>query len=215
MTGLAFSDHDAVPLNEFVQYVLPSIHNAPEDIAMHYIRVAAIEFARRVPVLKDIITIDSQAFVGDYQIPCINPQVTVYAVKSVSFMRNKLERLQYNPVQNQFTDSLPGYFFEAPSELFIRPTQRIDVQNGISVEVVLQPDQDATSLPLRFYQDYAHVLASGALNHLLLMKDSDWYDPKAAGINYKKFQNGMNTAKNLVLRGDSTNPVMARAPRWC
>lgn len=218
MTGLATHNVGAVPLDQFVDYVLPSVHNAPEEIVMHYIRTAAIEFTRHTCVLKDLVSIDVQANVGDYTIPCLNDQVNVFMVKSVSYLRRPLKRLAHNPVQDRWQNGYgryqEGYWFEAPTELHVRPLHTYDVPNGVTVEVVLQPSQDATSLAMRLYDDYAEVLADGALMRLLAMKTADWFDPQAAGIHFKRFKNGKNLAKNLILRGDSTEPVMARGPRW-
>lgn len=218
MSGLAQDSVNAVPLDEFVQYLLPSVHNAPVDICMHYIRTAAIEFARHTAVLKDLVSISVQANVGDYTIPCLNQQVNVYAVKSVSYIRRPLMKLDHNPIQDRWQGNFgyfdEGYWFEAPSELHIRPLHSFDVPNGITVEVVLQPSQDATSLPRRLYDDYAETIADGAMQRLLSMKTADWYDATEAGRAWKRFKNGKNVAKNLIMRGDSTQPVRARAPRW-
>lgn len=213
MSGLSLHAENFVPLDEFLRFLLPSVHNAPVEVAMHYVREAAIEFATHTACLKDFVPIDLQANVIDYEVPCLNDQVYVWGLKSVSYRGKPLCRLPGHPVQNT-TLFGPGYWFEAPSEIYILPRHAFDIPHGVTVEVLLQPTQDATSLPRKLYDEYAEQLAFGAMNRLLSMKEADWFDGIEANKQWKKFRDAKNTAKRRVEKGDSTEPMIARAPRW-
>lgn len=213
MTCLCCADADMVPLSEFVPFVSPSLTEAPDPLIEQFIRQAAIDLCRKTTLLKDEVLVDLQAMVHDYTFAVDNPCVIPRAVGEVRVCGGRpLPRLKRRPMPGECDPA--GYWLQLPGEVYIIPHPHHDMRDGLSIEVVLQPSQDADSLPRLLYDEYAEVLAEGALSRLLLLKTASWYDTSAAGIAMKRYNSGVSAIRVSAKRGDSTQPLIAKAPRW-
>jgi hypothetical protein len=212
MSGCLTHDAETAHLEEFLDWVTPTVHNAPVDLAMAYVRRAAVEFCERMPVVKDVLVLVVQANVADYLIEWGNPELIPRAVTQVWAGTIGLSPLQRRPVV--YSSSNLGFWFEAPAELLISPAPRQDLEGWLTLEVIAKPTPQAEHLPRILHDQYAEAIGDGALSRMLLMKTADWYDPQAAGIHLKRFQAAMGRGRQHLTRGATTGPLMARGPRW-
>lgn len=219
MSCMCCADADMVPLADFVPFVSPSLTEAPDLLIQQFIRQTAISLCREVALLKDVITIDLQACVHDYPIvvdnACLIPrevgEVRVFCPRAGRW-QPPLSRLKSRPLAGQCNPA--GYWLKLPHEIYVVPHPQEDIPGGLAVELILQPGQDADSLPRSLYEEHAELLAEGALSRLLLLKTASWHDPSAAGIALKRYKGGVSTIRAEEQRGDTSVPLMAKAPRW-
>lgn len=203
---------DAVPLEDFLPYILPQAPNAPPEMAAHYVRMAAIEFSRHTEAVTDEHCIDVQEGVADYCIDWPHCDLVPFAVKKVCYKR-ELKALRDRPCAGQCLPSYT-YFFDAPNDLLISPVPSCDEEKALCVELALHPSQDTCSLPRALYDQYAETLGDGAASKLLLVKGADWYDPQSAGIYLRRFKNAVSSARTLITRRGALGPVKMRARAW-
>lgn len=211
MTGCLTHDADTVHLEEFLDYVTPVIHNVPTDLAMNYVRRAAIAFCERTPVLRDALTLDLQRDVWDYVLEWGNPQLLVRGVSQCFVNGSEYLALPTRPIR--LDTARRGYWFAAPRELLLSPAPG-DAEGGLVVEVLAKPTPGAETLPRVLLEQYAEAIADGALSRLLLMKTADWYDVQAAGIHLKRFNGAMSLHRQDLIRGGGNGPTYARGGRW-
>lgn len=213
MSCLCCDDADMAPLSDFVPFVSPSLTDAPDTLIQQFVRQAAIAFSRELSILKDTVTVDLQANVHDYTFDVGNPCLFARSAGEVRICGGRpLPRLRTRPNPGECDPA--GFWLNLPNEVYVIPHPRADVRDGLSIELILQPAQDASSLPRAFYDEFAELLADGALSRLLLLKDADWFDPRSAGIALKRYQKAVGSVRLMLQRGDDDRPLMAKAPRW-
>lgn len=204
---------ETVPLDDFLPYVLPQAPNAPAEMAAHYVRLAAIEFARETGVLRERVCVDAQAGVNDYCLEMDGCALNIVSLENVCCGARPLTALRQLPCARSSSPQ-NSYYFGPPRDLLLWPAPSHDAPGAICADVVLAPGQDACELPRTLYDDFAEVLGDGAASKLLLVKGADWYDPSAAGIYLKRYLNGRRSAKVLASRGFVKQAQYMRAGRF-
>jgi hypothetical protein len=158
-------------------YVQPYVRGAPDEIVAHYIRLSTIEWCRRSGILRDIQTYNLQAYVEDYQLTtdCNYEIVRVFRVTV-----NK--RWNYSSVNQKLTQGVGAYvyYMSSPTMMHIRRPSQLDNPKGLEVETIVQPKQDSCVLENYLYEYWAEAIAAGAIERLLLLPQTNWYDPKLA-----------------------------------
>lgn len=202
---------DMVALDEFVPYVLPSVPEAPEEMVAHYVRMAAIDFCRKTHVVKATVTFDLQKGVSDYCFDCIEG-LKPFTLNSVCVGSSKIPALRETPCPGP--RCAYGYSYNGEYDVLVFPAPKCDVPKGLSIEAVMQPDQDACELPRILYEQYAEALADGALHRMLSLPTSDWFNASVAGVHMRRYINAVTQAKLLVARRNVNGPLIAQAPRW-
>lgn len=192
---------------EFIPYISLEVQGVPDEIAAHNIRLAAIEFASRTGAIRQTVCIDAQACVDNY---CVEFD-DCYRVKA-------LNRVCYGgrdyKAMRQWSHCPPAcsYFYEHPCDLYISPAPSCDERDAIEVEVVLIPGQDSCFVDRKIYDEYAEVIAHGARQRLLMIPDTEWYDPRMAGYYSAQFRKGIAQAKQDVMRRNNFGPMKMTTP---
>ena len=170
-------------------YVQPYVRGAPDEIVAHNIRMATIEWCRRSSCLHVTQTYDLQAYVEDYQLTteCNYEIVRVFRVTV-----NK--RWNYSPVNQKLIRGVGAfvYYMSSPTMMHIRRPSQLDNPKGLEVETVVQPKQDSCVLENYLYEQWADGIAANALERLLSLPQTNWYDPKLAA------QFGLKARKELT-----------------
>ena len=202
-----------VPLSQFMPYVKPYALNVHDDIAQHFVRLAAIDLTQNVKFLTRTVYIDAVANVSDYVIK-IDDGYVPFAVNNVQVPdRGNLPLLTSIPPQpNQWAP--PGFYYLQPTDIYMFPAPGHDKCNFYMVELFVTPGQDTCELDRALYDKFAEQLGYGALAKAYMMKDADWYDPRLAGVYDRKFDIAKGRVKTLASRQFSTAPLMARSKRW-
>lgn len=197
-----------VSWGEFIPYVSLYAQGVPDEVAADAIRRATIEFANKVDAIQQTICIDAQECVDHYCIE-FDDCYTVKRVCSVCVYDRRYE------ARREWEHYPPdcSYYYEHPCDLYISPVANCDQKDGIEVEVTLIPGQDSCFVDRYIYAEYAEQIGYGALSRLLLIPDTNWYDPRSAGYYENRFRESIGSAKQEVSRGNNSEPMYARPRR--
>ena len=196
-----------VSWGQFIPYASMYAQGAPDEIIADAFRRATIEFAERTGVLRQTVCIDAQECVEHYCLE-FDDCYTIKAVNRVCVFGREYSTLrcwEHCPPQC-------SYYYEHPCDLYIHPAPNCDQSDAIEVDVVLLPGQDSCFVDRIIYEEYAEDLAYGALSRLLLIPDTNWYDPRSAGLYDNKFRRSIARAKSTVARNNDFSPMHMRCP---
>lgn len=191
-----------IPWTEFIGFVSLYAQGVPDEVAADAIRTAAIMFARKTDALCVPIYLDAQENVDKYSFS-VDDGYTVKSVKRVC-----VDGREYTAERKFSHCPAPcTFYFNYPCDIFLGSKPGCDGEDNIEVEAVLIPSQDSCYADRKFYDLYAEDIANGALEKLLLIPDTDWYDPSSAGLYSTKFRRSIASAKQEVARNYSTGPM--------
>jgi hypothetical protein len=77
--------------------------------------------------------------------------------------------------------------------------------------VALRPTETATQIPDRIANEYAMVIADGALGRLLRINGATWANPAEADVSWNRFTHEAAKAASRVARGYSRAPRSVKA----
>ncbi len=193
-------------LDEFEPYILPAAQSAPIDAVERAVKQAAVEFCRRTLIwhepLPDLDTVaDQEAYLLDRP-----DDSTVFKLLSASLAGRELAVVTYaaglvarrNPYNLATADNA---YLDAINQIHLAPAPTVAGQ-VIAVEAVLVPTLEAATLP-GLLQPHLEDIAFGALKRLMLIKESDAYDPNLAAINARMFDDRIQATSVRVNRGMS------------
>ena len=191
-------------------YVLPKARGVPPDLALQYIRESAIEFCRRSGILHDIQQYYLQAYVEDYQL-VTDPNYEIVQVFRVTVDK----RWNYSPVNQKLTAGIGAfvYHMSSPTIINLRRPPAIDDPKGLEVETIVAPKQDSCVLDNYLYQQWATGIAAGALDSILSLGQTNWYDPKAAQRYADIFTKNLTRARAMIDRAFSPRSMM-KTEQW-
>lgn len=185
-------------LIDLADLVLMEVPGCPDNIALLHTRLACEEFYRRSMVkrstLADITTV---ADTSEYALTLPNGYV---ADKAVHVWLDGLEitpigmddRDGINPNWKTETDQPKYYYLPDTSNigLFLTPSGVYTV----SVEAILKPKSDTTTIDDWVYETYREGLAAGAKSKLMAMPGKPWSNPELVAYNKDVFIKSINTA---------------------
>lgn len=203
---------DSVSWAEFLPYILPSIGNVPDEIVGHAARVAAIEMAGITKSLKRTLYVDAQRGVQHYNI-CVPDG---YSFLSIDYVKDGCSLYPANRAPDPFTPMTCSrwHSFDKPDIVYVNPAPCRDELRYYEVRVNVLPGQDTCYIDRCFYDEYAEVIAHGALSRLYRMKAEDWYDPGLAREHERLWRDALRTAKVRSLKNHSADPLYMRASRF-
>lgn len=190
---------------------MPYCRGVPDEIAIHNIRLATIEFCRRSGILHDVQKYDLQAYVEDYQLTtdCNYEIVRVFRI-TVN------EWWTYTPVNEKIPQRGIGaylFYMSSPAMCHLRRPPAIDNPKGLEVEVIVQPKQDSCVLENYLYEFWAEGIAAGAISRLLLLPQTNWYDPKLATDFRTTFRKELTRCR-IEIERSFTNTSVMRTQQW-
>ena len=189
---------------KFIGHVSLYAQGAPDEIYKNAVRDAAIDFAERTNALQHTWCFDLQDCVDYYSME-IDDCYTIKDICSVCVCGREWEKaIKWAHCPKSCT-----WYYEAPCDLYIHPAPNCDIENGLEVTMTIQPGQDSCAIDKIFYDKYAHHIANGALERLLLIKNTAWYDPSSAGLYGLKFRKSIAQVKSQVARNHTSGPLFA------
>lgn len=198
-------------IRELFSHVAPFAATCPEPTLEHHIRSAAIKFCQRTRAwrIQDVLTLDAEFVV----IP--TPQDSIlYEVESVKY-RETADNAWSNPLQaislfdlaDMSGDGQPAYYYQSNRfELSVFPHQT----GLLQVSLYLRPDEKAETLPDFLCEEFADVIAAGALSTILLLTGFEFTNPKLAMYYENKFKDGLDANFDANLRGQQRAPVRTK-----
>lgn len=191
-------------------YVLPYVRGAPPEIVLHHIRMSTIELCRRSGIIRDINQYDLQQNVSDYEL------ITDCNYNIVRTKRVTVDgRWDYLPVTTKLPAGAGAYLYQmtSPTMIHLRRAPNKDNPQGLEVEVVVAPRQDSCVLDNYLYEMWANGIAFGAIESLLSIPQTNWFDPKLASKYELKFRKELSRCRSEADRAFGTQSV-AKAEPW-
>ena len=205
--------HAMVTWDAFYEYVFPSVQGCPTSIVKHAIRSACIDFCARTLIWKQDSTLnDVIAGLSMYTFapPSGAKVVTPYrvAIKDADSGKDKelaaysLETLEsFTPSWREDTSEYPDkYVLITDDTIRLIGTPTRDLPESLSAGVALKPTRDAEDCPSFLYEDWAEVIAAGALAKLHASKEKVWAIPELVSYYTKLYRDGISRARSKATK---------------
>jgi hypothetical protein len=184
--------------------IYPLIANHAKRVPQPLMNTAILDAARQFCALskfrQESVPVSIAVNTTWYPLAPTNPQEEVIGVEAVQY-NGYTYPCPLNPSTPE-TDSgmWPQvrpyrFYFEPPNNLIVQPSPQQPLASGLSVRLILQPANNATTLDYSIVQQYDHYIADGALDFLMSTNDSPWTNPRLADSFRAKFEAGIAYAK--------------------
>lgn len=199
-------------LEQFLPYVEPHVVGMPLPGILQEIRQALSDFCEKSRVWKVKGSVSVRAGVADYEIPADDGGITVVIEEAV-LNGHVLRPTAPDALKQEWPNWMAAtgtpvrYTQLDPDNLTLVPIPVIDQPDGLKLRCCYKPDRAARSVPEFIFQQYAEVIAHGALARLLMTNPLHAANPKAAGYHQQQFDAGVYKALHEADKG------FTRAPR--
>lgn len=196
-----------IKVDKFLPRVLPYAENLPEIVARRAISDACRELMEEA--LNMELTYKFTTKPGEERYKIVLPyRMQCSKVKSGSIKRPDDQRGRWQitqttsemldaysyPVSWRDVEGAPVvYLFRQPDEIILAPIP--DEELEVELECGATISRDAMEVPEILYEDYANVIADGALAKALCMAGQTWSDDKLGATYAQSFQAGVNKAR--------------------
>lgn len=211
--------------DDFMPYVLPEVPGAPEPIVTQHIRSACIDFCEKSLILTrdhDPITLVEKIVDYDLEPP------TGYIV--VKVMKAWLENQELTPLAPDFVREASVYnrlfssYESAPDRprAYLQKDERSisvwgvpdkNYANGLTLRVALKPSRASTTIENVVFEDYAEVIAHGALYRLMISPGKSYTNPEMAAVHKNLFDQGINVARQRATHGQVRSTLSVKLRR--
>lgn len=215
----------AANYEDFFPNILPEVPGVAEMVAANAVRNAVIEFCEKSLILtRDHDPITLKAGVVDYD---LEPPKGYIVVK---VMKAWLENNELIPLAPDFVREASVYnrlfsSYEANSDrprAYLQKDERSisvwgvpdqDYTNGLTLRVALKPSRASESVDSVILEDYAEIIASGALYRLMMSAGKPYTNVELAGVHKGLFQQGINVARQRATHGQVRSTLSVKLRR--
>lgn len=215
----------AVAYTSFFPHVIPEAQGVAEIIAINAIRNACIEFCEKSLILtRDHTPVTIQKGEVDYD---FDPP-TGYLVTKV--MKAWLDNTPLDPMSPdaikkasvynrdfasyQDESSTPtAYLQKDERTVSLWPPADKEYSNGLTMRVALKPTRAGDSVEDVLFEDYAEVIASGALSRLMMSVGKPYTNEKMAAVHRGFFEKGINLARQRATHGQVRSNLAVKLRR--
>jgi len=214
-----------ISYDAFLPRVLIDAYGCPEIVVIQGIRDSVIEFcARSNFIQRDHDPISVIAGINDYD---LEPPTGQIVVKILKLWHNNSELL---PIAPDYVDTpafynnlIPGnaplratplsYTQKDERTFSVYPLPSVSLSNGFTLRVSLKPSRASTTCDNAIFEDYAEVIAHGALSKLLASPGKAYMNVAAASMHALAFTTGINDARQKASRGHVRSNMQVRMRR--
>lgn len=206
---------------DFIPYVMNEVPGCPRPVMVEFIRKFAIRLCEKARVLqKDASEIN---ITGDERQYNLNFTENIYKAIGIKYaeyaggtqMTRTSEDKLYDEEPNwrQLTTSNrpTKYFLTIDNKFEVVPKPTTDQDDDpITVKCVVKPTRASTKIDTYIFENYAEVIAYGALSELQGMQQQTWFNESLALKNERKWRQGLRNARAHTvngLDGDESNRV--------
>lgn len=192
----------------FFPYILPEVPGAPEPVIVLAIRNAAIEFCERSLILtRDHDPITLVPKVVDYDLEPPIKETLIIKIQRAFVEGSKIDPLApdqirdpaiYNRLYAEYEEqpSTPQYYLQKDERsITVWPVPDKIYRNALTMRVAMKPTRDSESVDDVIFEDYAEVIAAGALSRLMASAGKPYTNVQMAAVNKMMFDRGVNLAK--------------------
>lgn len=188
-------------LDKLLPRVMEHAANCPEPTALRHLRDAAIEFCRRTRIWRET---DTFALGTDKsEVLAVAPEAAIFEITHARFCHTDLKAATLDWLDANepgWRDRCgPPVWFTQSAPNTVRVVPHPDVAGDLTLQLILQPADDAEQLPDILIDNYARVIAEGALGHILLLP--------------AEFGNAQLAAAHLTLFEDAIGRLSAKLPQ--
>lgn len=199
---------------ELLIEVLPAMVADPsEPAAVAAIKRAVIEFCAgswvwRVIPDPDSVIAGSATYDLDPPSGSVVTMVSEVMVNGLKLENRSPSWLDANLPGWRTTRSVPRYFTQFDSEqIILAPVPDTTIASGLTMTLVVHPDQTATAFPRWLFDRFIYQIASGAIAYLMLMPNRPWSSPKEGFLHRENFENAINNARHAGFVALSRAPL--------
>jgi hypothetical protein len=211
-----------VAYEKFLVEVVPYVRDVPEIVAIQAIRNACIEFCEETLYLQvDLDPMPVIQGVGSYD---LDPDGTYKVVDVIEawnadqfLIPKSIEELTKIYRVTNWTTLVgnPYYYYRpTPDELRLVPIPEKTIANNLRIKVALAPKRTSTEVREDIYERFLEFIAFGARARLLDTPNQPYYDPKAAQLYLKRFNDVCADVRRRVNRGNVRASNRVETQRW-
>lgn len=199
-----------VSYEAFLPEVLPFVHDCPEIVAVQAIRNAVIEFCEETHYLQENLDpMPGQKGVGLYQLEANDSNYKVVEIMQAYYgdqllipkAQEELNQI-YRTSNWEDLSGNPYYYFRTRSDEMRLVTKPIlTEQNKLKIKAAVAPKRSSTVITDELYERFLEQIAMGARARLYNTPNQPYYDPGAAGVYTKRFNDVMAEVRTRVYKG--------------
>lgn len=193
----------------YLPYVLTSIQDCPDEVAIAAVRNAAIDFCHRTGVLYKELEPVSLAN-GEAEVTLDIPEGYALATLLKGYTTNQDgQESNVNPVaRNELDYAIPSWnrqkgthikwmFVASGTDVRVVPEPEIATGKSITLtaSVTLKPSRLSYQGDDKLFEDYLETIAAGAKWKLFKTHGAPWADEQLANLEMNRFESGVNDAK--------------------
>lgn len=194
-------------LRKFHEYVLPDVQGCPINVANNAILSTLIDFCEKSLLWKQeaeptsiVAGINRYTFTPEEGAKVVEPVfVSIEDNQIPATSLADLDSLQ--PGWRELEQDKPTtYFMDTDQSIRLVGTPLEDLTDALEVHVALKPERGATEVADFLYEDWAEIIAHGALAKLHAMANKTWADSRVVQYHYRKYRNGLSRARSKSIK---------------
>jgi hypothetical protein len=214
------------PYESFFPYILPEVPGAPEPVVLMAIRNSCIEFCERSLILtRDHDPISLIPKVIDYDLDPPISETVIIKVQRAFVEGSPINALApdhihipaiYNRAYEDYEEnpSTPQYYLQKDERsITVWPVPDKRYRNGLTMRVAMKPTRSSESVDDVIFEEYAEVIASGALQRLMSSAGKPYSNIQMAAVNKMMFDRGVNNAKLRMNAGHTRAALSVKMRR--
>lgn len=198
---------------DFLPYVLNEVPGCPAPVCETFIRKFAIRLCEKAQILS--LDASEIHITADQVIYPLNFSQNLFKAISINYASYSESDTSMEKTSEAYLDSAEtnwrsltvstrprSYFLTLDNKFHVyqKPTADVD-DDPIIANCVVKPVRTATKVPEEIFENYAEVIAYGALSELQLMQQQSWYNMDLANRNAKMWRSGVRNARANKVRG--------------
>ena len=210
------------PIIDMLPLVIPFVPGCPDYTATQALRLAAVGFCEKSRVWREVMTVDVQA-----------PDATIVTPDHAAL--HDIERAFWGPDKIdlepvRFADVSAAEILGAPKYITQTAANSVTLvpfeAGTVTIYAILKPKvgpefgaiQGGTTkqavqnvVPEFIHEQYAQMIAKGAIYRLKMMPGMSWYDPQSAPAFMEEYRGDVAASFNKGIMGQQRAPIRSRA----
>ncbi len=194
-------------LRKFHEYVLPDVQGCPISVANNAILSTVIDFCEKSLLWKqEAAPVNVVAGTSQYQfVPVASSRVVEPVFVSVEDQAltatslNDLDTL-YPGWREWEQDKPTMYYMDTNESIRLVGTPTESFTDSLEIHMALKPERGVSEVEDFIYEDWAEIIAHGALARLHAMANKTWADPRVVQYHNRKYRSGLSRARSKSLK---------------
>lgn len=190
-------------VDDFIPEISRGAKNCPYPTQIDALVRAARQFCVESWYVKRLLFITAVPNVSQYLLPLESNDEEIIAISYASVVQTNGGLLPMAPQAfgnpNQAPQIPRRWAYIVPNKIAVWPLPNLAYP--LQIEVIVQPTQNAESIPTEVFKKYQRTVGYGALAWIYGMREETFYDPREAMRCAKAFEAGIGNGKTEALRG--------------